>query len=221
MNVTDIDDKIIRRARQEYLLSEYIKNTPDLHRMISDTTEGIDLYVQETLKSTDPDKTKMREKILSNVKAFISDLVAEIQRNPNDVELHQTKLCEEAKDVLYEWLDRKYVENEDRIPLGNEIFANFARKWEEAYFLDMEALNVQQPDVLTRVSEYVPEIIAFIIKIMNNGYAYESNGSVYFNTGGYVRSGKHRYGKLVPEAVGNIQALQDGEGMFSFFANSL
>ena len=44
----------------------------------------------------------------------------------------------------------------------------------------MQALNIEDPDCLTRVSEYVPEIVAFVEKIIENGYAYESNGSVYF-----------------------------------------
>jgi len=45
----------------------------------------------------------------------------------------------------------------------------------------MKKLNVALPEVITRVTEYVPEIVAFIKKIVDNGYAYESNGSVYFD----------------------------------------
>ena len=41
----------------------------------------------------------------------------------------------------------------------------------------MKALNIEDPDCLTRVSEYVPEIVKFVEKIIENGYAYESNGS--------------------------------------------
>jgi cysteinyl-tRNA synthetase len=35
-----------------------------------------------------------------------------------------------------------------------------ARKWEKAYMEDMESLGVKDPDVMTRVTEYVPKIIA-------------------------------------------------------------
>ena len=54
------------------------------------------------------------------------------------------------------------------------------------YFLNFQkALNIEDPDCLTRVSEYVPEIIAFVEKIIENGYAYASNGSVYFAVNDY------------------------------------
>lgn len=41
---------------------------------------------------------------------------------------------------------------------------------------------------------------------------YESNGSVYFDTVKFDASHKHSYAKLVPEAVGDQKALQEGEG---------
>lgn len=69
-----------------------------------------------------------------------------------------------------------------------------------------------RPNVLTRVSEYVPEIIKFIQGIIDNGFAYESNGSVYFDVGGFDKKDKHYYAKLVPEAYGDTSSLEEGEG---------
>ena len=43
-------------------------------------------------------------------------------------------------------------------------------------------------------------------------FRYESNGSVYFNTIKFSTSPDHRYAKLVPEIVGDLAALQEGEG---------
>lgn len=68
------------------------------------------------------------------------------------------------------------------------------------------------PDVLTRVSEYVPQIVAFIEKIIDNGLAYESNGSVYFNVSEFDGKKTHHYARLVPEAYGDTKSLQEGEG---------
>lgn len=41
---------------------------------------------------------------------------------------------------------------------------------------------------------------------------YEANGSVYFDTIKFGSSGKHAYARLVPEAVGDMEALAEGEG---------
>jgi len=71
----------------------------------------------------------------------------------------------------------------------------------------MKALNVELPDVVTRVSEFVPEIIDFIKKIIENGYAYESNGSVYFDVTKYNDGTKHVYAKLEPTSVTNKELL--------------
>ena len=45
------------------------------------------------------------------------------------------------------------------------------------------------------------------------GFSYASNGSVYFDTAHFDDSSDHFYAKLVPEAVGDLTALHDGEGM--------
>ena len=41
---------------------------------------------------------------------------------------------------------------------------------------DMEALGVRPPDAMPRVSEYVPEIVAYVEKIVAQGMAYASGG---------------------------------------------
>ena len=78
----------------------------------------------------------------------------------------------------------------------------------------MEALNVESPNVLTRVSEYVPEIIEFIEKIISNGYAYESNGSVYFNIEAF-KENNHNYAKLDPSKLDDEAAMKEGEGVLT------
>ena len=46
----------------------------------------------------------------------------------------------------------------------------------------MDALGNRRPDVMTRVSEYMQEIVDYIKTIMDNKMAYESKGSAYFDT---------------------------------------
>ena len=60
-------------------------------------------------------------------------------------------------------------------------FLEVANYWENEFFADMKKLDIDLPDTIARVSEYIKEIVEFISEIQNNGFAYESNGSVYFN----------------------------------------
>ncbi|KAJ1564641.1 hypothetical protein HK405_014331, partial [Cladochytrium tenue] len=73
-------------------------------------------------------------------------------------------------------------------------------------------MQVRRPDVLTRVSEYVPEIIQFVSKIIENGYAYEAEGSVYFNSLKFDQDPSHYYAKLKPSSAFNSKFLEEGEG---------
>lgn len=76
----------------------------------------------------------------------------------------------------------------------------------------MARLRVREPDTLTRVTEYVPEIVAFVEGIISNGFAYEAEGSVYFNTLAFDKSDGHDYAKLEPWSKNNRDLLEEGEG---------
>lgn len=93
-------------------------------------------------------------------------------------------------------------------------FRDLAAIYEKEFMEDMATLGVQLPDILTRVSEYVPEIIEFIKVMEEKGIAYASNGSVYFDVQEFEKQG-HTYGKLMPEQIGNSALLEEGEGALS------
>lgn len=63
-----------------------------------------------------------------------------------------------------------------------------------AYYRDMDALNVLRPSIAPRPSGHIPEQIAAIQTLIEKGFAYESNGSVYFDVTTYNKT--HDYGKL-------------------------
>lgn len=98
---------------------------------------------------------------------------------------------------------------------ASKDFTEISRFYETEFLEDMRRLNVELPDVITRVSEFVPEIVEYIKKIIDNGYAYESNGSVYFNVSQFNDGVKHKYAKLEPTSVTDMEKLLEGEGVMT------
>ncbi len=62
------------------------------------------------------------------------------------------------------------------------------------YHKAMEALNVLPPSIEPHASGHIMEQIQLVREILDNGYAYESQGSIYFDVEKY--NSKHHYGKL-------------------------
>ena len=58
------------------------------------------------------------------------------------------------------------------------------------YFRDMDLLNVIRPDISPRASGHVPEQIELTQELIEKGYAYESNGNVYFSVVKWPAYGK-------------------------------
>ena len=80
------------------------------------------------------------------------------------------------------------------------------------YHHAMEALNVLPPSIEPLASGHIIEQIELVKEILANGYAYESQGSVYFDVEKYNK--KHRYGILsgrnIDEMLNTTRAL-DGQ----------
>ncbi|XP_045492463.1 cysteine--tRNA ligase, cytoplasmic [Colias croceus] len=212
MNITDIDDKIIKRGRQNYLYEKYIGEEKSLNTIVDDATAVVDYYEEVVKNTADVDKKNCLQKILDNVARAVKELKAAVESNDEEkINSAKAEMLKSAKDPLSEWLDSKYGAS----VTDNAVFTKLSRYWENEYHKDMKALNILPPDVLTRVSEYVPQIIEFIQKIIDNGLAYESKGSVYFNVSEFDGKDKHHYARLVPEAYGDAKSLQEGEGDLS------
>ena len=80
------------------------------------------------------------------------------------------------------------------------------------YRLNMDSLNVLHPSIEPRASGHIIEQQELIGKIMEAGYAYEVNGSVYFDVNAY--NARHSYGQLsgrkVEDLLSNTRSL-DGQ----------
>ncbi|MHA1580404.1 MAG: cysteine--tRNA ligase [Candidatus Freyarchaeota archaeon] len=119
-----------------------------------------------------------------------------------------------AFDVIRRYLEYKgyiviYIQNitdvDDKIikranELGEDPLS-LSKRLTEAYFEDMEKLNVKRANIHPKVSDHIPEIIEFIDRLIKEGYAYEVDGNVYFS----VAKAKD-YGKLSHQSMENILA---------------
>ncbi len=69
-----------------------------------------------------------------------------------------------------------------------------AHYYTERYRRAMESMNVLSPSIEPHASGHIIEQIEFVKRILDAGFAYISNGSVYFDVEAYNR--KHHYGRL-------------------------
>ncbi len=74
----------------------------------------------------------------------------------------------------------------------------------EAYHDIMRQLNVQPPSIEPRASGHIIEQILMIEKIIEHGYAYESQGSVYFDVKSFEKD--YPYGELSGRITDDLQS---------------
>lgn len=116
-------------------------------------------------------------------------------------------------DVLVRYLrylgyDVRYVQNitdvghltddadagEDKIELQARLEKlepmEIAEKYTRSYFEDMDALGILRPDISPRATGHIPEQIELAKALIEKGYAYEADGSVYFSVESFPDYGK-------------------------------
>jgi cysteinyl-tRNA synthetase len=76
-----------------------------------------------------------------------------------------------------------------------------AEYYTRSYFEDMDRLNCVRPDISPRASGHIVEQIEMVKKLLEKGYAYEVNGSVYFDVSKFAE-----YGKLSGRNVEDMMA---------------
>ena len=109
----------------------------------------------------------------------------------------------------------KYVQNitdiDDKIiDRANQLGvppSELAEKYTNSYFDNMDALNISRADIYPRATEEIPKIIEVIQGLVDKGYAYPAQGSVYFR----VKSVPD-YGRLSHRSLESMMATEGAMG---------
>ncbi|KAK7509390.1 tRNA synthetases class I (C) catalytic domain-containing protein [Phyllosticta citriasiana] len=237
MNITDVDDKIILRGRQQHLLSQYTSEHPELNSEVQEAArEAFEGYIRKNLPLLSMG-LKPAEFAEQSKKAYghvLEGKAVEGDGQPGDkeakIKMHlktassaaEALILADAKtigvadfytkteDVLLPHLDSLYgatINAED-----HSIFTKLTQKFEKRFMEDVRALNCVDPDVVTRVTEYGHQIVSFVEKVVKNGYGYvTADGSVYFDIQAFEKDGNN-YARLEPWNRNDKDLLADGEG---------
>ena len=79
----------------------------------------------------------------------------------------------------------------------------YTRPFIEAFYADRDVLNILPADHYPRATEHIPEMVAIVRTLLDKGYAYEKDGSIYFSIAKFPAYG--RLSKI------NLEDLRPGQ----------
>ncbi|MDQ5874698.1 MAG: cysteine--tRNA ligase [Actinomycetota bacterium] len=100
----------------------------------------------------------------------------------------------------YTDVDDKIIERAREEDVDEE---SLARRYAEAFEADMKALGVDAPDILARATEHIPDMVAAIEGLVQQGFAYEADGNVFFAVERF-----DGYGRLSGRSLADMRAGQ-------------
>jgi cysteinyl-tRNA synthetase len=122
-----------------------------------------------------------------------------------------------AFDVLQRWLERsgyhvtmvRNVTDIDDKTLAKGAEAGvpwweWALRYEREFQAAYRAVGVREPAAEPRATGHIPEIVALVSRLIDNGHAYEKDGSVYFDVHSFAE-----YGALTNQSLEDLAPAED------------
>ncbi|KAI1863712.1 uncharacterized protein JN550_009412 [Neoarthrinium moseri] len=234
MNITDIDDKIIIKARRQRLLDLEKKKGHSQEQVAELANAAFHAYAKSNLpllidpegpqldiQNYIPRRDAAYGKVLAGgtlsgegkpgddeakLKMHISNMTQAV------IAISKNSVFGMADEILLPYLDSLYKETIDTS--DQTMFTDLTQYMEREFTDDMDRLNVMRPDVVTRVTEYVPQIVSFVERLVQKGFAYDAEGSVYFDIAAFEKAG-NPYARLRPDSRNDKVLQEDGEGSLS------
>jgi cysteinyl-tRNA synthetase len=138
---------------------------------------------------------------IGNLRSFLlADLVRRALE-AGGVEVRQVQNITDVGHMTNEEFDR----GEDRMlvsaRLEDKSPAEIADYYTEAYLADAAALNLQPAAAYPRASDYVPQMLELVAKLLERGHAYEVEGNLYFAVDSFPG-----YGRLSGNTLDQLRA---------------
>lgn len=156
-------------------------------RLYNTLTKKIEEFV-----SIEPNKVKMytcgptvyNYAHIGNLRTYISEDILEKSLNYLGYDVDR---CMNITDVGHLVSDADTGEDKMAIAASreNKSVLEIARFYKDAFFKDIEKLNIKKPKYISDATDNIEEYIKVIEKLLEDGYAYISNGNVYFDTEKY------------------------------------
>ncbi len=92
----------------------------------------------------------------------------------------------------------------------------------ERYFEDTRAINVERQDIVPRATGHINEMIDYVQRIIDNGYAYERDGNIYFDMDAfledyeYAEMAKMDIEELKKEAEARVEPDEKKKNQYDF-----
>ncbi len=69
----------------------------------------------------------------------------------------------------------KSAKEEHKTPL------EIAEHYTKLFFQDLKDLNIEMPEIICKATDHIPEMLEYVKKLVENGYAYETSTAIYFD----------------------------------------
>lgn len=72
----------------------------------------------------------------------------------------------------------------------NTTSSELANRFIDEFYIDMDKLGIDRPDVEPKATEHIPEMVAIISELIEKGMAYQSGNDVYYAVDSFPEYGK-------------------------------
>ncbi|HLI30213.1 MAG TPA: cysteine--tRNA ligase [Terriglobia bacterium] len=84
-------------------------------------------------------------------------------------------------------VDDKTIRNSQAAGIG---LRDYTQKFIDAFAVDREVLNLETPELLVRATDYIEDMVKLVGILEQKGFAYRSEGSIYFRVAAFRDYGK-------------------------------